>query len=158
MSFTPVISVLVFLSAAVLTVPSLSPPHATQQLVVESDADASIPDVSIANGMHVSATVIVREVLNRGNGTSVRPVAVNVEFMYGRGVSTKLNRLELVDPASATPITSTLVGISPVVLDSALPDDLPPHNYNVGIAPKGDLHWSDVRGEGDIRLDVIEAH
>lgn len=125
--------------------------------VLDSYAFEVIPKIQLAEGMHAESNVLIGEELTRANGTTVRPVAVTVNFMYRHGLVTRFSSLKLVAPTTSEPIRSALGGISPTGVDATLPDSVPSHNYEITIQPKPGRTWSEVRGCGDVSVSVVGA-
>ncbi|MCY2961686.1 MAG: hypothetical protein NTY35_16115 [Planctomycetota bacterium] len=113
--------------------------------------------VALADGMRAEASVLTtKALLDPETGTTVVPVSVHIEVLFGGVTLFQSRLLKLPAAGTAEPIGMTGNGIGPSSAEPALAGVLPNRSYLMQVRPRPGTTWSEVRNETDVVLSVEE--
>jgi len=110
----------------------------------------------IGEGVELETWVgLAPAVINPTTSTSVRPVSLHLNFLYGLGVMQQIDVLKLYDVSDTNPKVFNMAGIDRQVVAP----QRPPHKvlkYLVTIQPKANYTWGTIRGALDLNIDAVQ--
>jgi hypothetical protein len=109
----------------------------------------------IGNGVELTTVVgFCKSLTDPDTSASVRPVSIHINFLYGVGVLTQVDYLELHPTGTSTPLQFPIAGLDRNIVVPQRPPQAP-LNYLVTITPKTGKTWGTVQGVD--HLNIVAA-
>lgn len=110
----------------------------------------------IGNGVELETSIgFLENVTVPASGTTVRPISIHVNFLYGVGLLHQTDYLKLHPIADTTAFQLDVKGLD----RSLVVSQRPPHgalDYQLTIAPKTGFTWGTIRGTVDLDIVAVQ--
>ena len=118
----------------------------------------SNPKRDLGDGVYWEDSLrITKTLFDSEQNKPVRVVSFHLNFRKELAVLSEADGLLLVDPQGNQPITLSVGGVDPRLVEPKVAPSATPHAYDVYIAPLAGKSWGDVRDKQDFETTIIRT-
>lgn len=129
---------------------------ATPQVAGQNGGPTWHDSQDIGNGVELETVVkFCENVTIPSSGSTVRPLSIHMNFLYGVGLMQQIDYLQLQALGDATPLTFNVVGVNRNTVVAQRPP-FEPLDYLLTLSPKSGYTWGTIQGAVDVDIVAVQ--